>query len=296
MYIYIDESGLFRKLGADENAVSCVAALVVPGSQRDTLLARYLELRPRVGITDHVTGGSLKPQQVAAVVALLLEFDAILLVSLIEMADHDDAELEKYKRRQADAFVAGITRDHHPSLVQELCNLSHDCGALSTQLFVQSVATTHLVEEVIRTATIYYSQRKPTELGDFRWIIDTKGNNQSYERLWSLTILPALQWRFMKTPLGFVKDFDYSAFRRFRVREMPSLVPAAEPAASAAPERRPSGAPQHRPPSARTSRKWCKGYCEQGLLPSSTGLTTQAVRALIKISVAISIYATSSTN
>lgn len=216
MHIYVDESGNFRRLSEKADQVSCLGGLVLPTEHREEIFSRYASLRKTLGISGHVTGGRLTAEQVDAVVRLLLPYEPLLIVHAIEMAHHPDDVIRRRKELQAEAFVANITRDFSPLVVQEMCNLRDAYRRLPDQLFVQAEITNSLIEKILRTVIIYYALRSPSELSEFHWIIDTKRDHR-YEELWSLTILPALDWRLSKKPLGFLKGCDYSGFSRFTV-------------------------------------------------------------------------------
>src|SRR5439155_26402891 len=84
------------------------------------------------------------------------------------------------------------------------------------QLYVQFVLTNHLLAQVLQDSTLYYAQRKPQELGDFRWIIDAKDQAVTpYEDLWSKMVMPFLQSKFLAEPFIMLKQADYSAFEQF---------------------------------------------------------------------------------
>ena len=172
MYIYIDESGPFRKHSNKPDQVSCLGGLVLPSKHRDEIFAIYTSLRERLGIKEHVRGSSLTAAQVAAVVEILLPFEPLLIIQAVEMAHHPDPSIQQRKELQAEQFVANITRDFSPLVVQEMHNLREAYRGLSNQLFVQAEVTTSLVEEILRAVTIYYCQRAPEELAEFRWVID----------------------------------------------------------------------------------------------------------------------------
>ena len=83
----------------------------------------------------------------------------------------------------------------------------------SYPLYVQAILTIELIANVLQKATLYYAQRKPNELGRFKWVIDAKDEAITpYEDLWSKIVLPFLESRSLSEPIRLLKQADYSAF------------------------------------------------------------------------------------
>lgn len=214
MHIYIDESGTFQPTPGTKNSVSCLCAVIVPDAQHVELMSRYEELRISWGAIGEVKGSALNEGQTNSLIELLLQYDVVLEACAIELGNHSADGVATFKHLQADAIVAGVQRDFSAGLAQELHNLSTEYRSMSNQLFVQSVAYTRLVELTLRDATLYFCQRRPVELGSFAWIVDSKNDNR-YEQIWSLAVMPALEWRFLQEPLIFLEGCDYTAFATF---------------------------------------------------------------------------------
>jgi hypothetical protein len=86
------------------------------------------------------------------------------------------------------------------------------------QLFVQAHLTIELVEGVIQTATLYYSQRVHEELGRFNWLVDRKdGEVTAMEKMWTTMIVPVGQRHALDAPLITLTEGDYTHFDRFRL-------------------------------------------------------------------------------
>jgi hypothetical protein len=102
---------------------------------------------------------------------------------------------------------------------------------MPAQLYTQSIAMTRLARNVIQVSTLYYSQRKPSELSTFDWIIDAKNENTSnYEQWWS-TLIPAfLESAFLKNELIFLKGANYKYFNQyFQSTELPDHLKGIKP-------------------------------------------------------------------
>jgi hypothetical protein len=119
---------------------------------------------------------------------------------------------------QADGLFDHITRDHHPNLIQELLGYQASMKALPEQLFLQVFCIWELIPRLVETATMYYAQRRPSELGSFVWRVDAKDRSvTSMERLWTILIGPVIMAKSDVSPMGMIPAADYSYYERFDV-------------------------------------------------------------------------------
>jgi hypothetical protein len=75
-----------------------------------------------------------------------------------------------------------------------------------------------LLTQLLERSTMYYSTRRPEELGEFNWVVDAKGNTQTpneWEQWWSKFIPLALQTRSFQQPFKQIPLGDYSHMERF---------------------------------------------------------------------------------
>ncbi len=96
--------------------------------------------------------------------------DVVLEFLAIDMAWHTNSGLTEFKHHQAHKLVESLTAEHQPTLVAEMKELSQLLDGTPNQLFVQAFLTMELVDRAVQTATLYYSQRIPEELGQFDWL------------------------------------------------------------------------------------------------------------------------------
>ena len=237
MYIYIDESGIFRNPMERDNLVSSVAALAIPESVHDEIIEKFVELTSRwdTGSTKELKGSSLDEDQVSQIVTLLDRFDVILVPCLVDLGLHTEEDVTAHKYGQADGVTRKLTSDHHPNLVSEAKELADRILSLPDQLYLQAVTLTEAVSRMIQASTLRYSQSNPAELAAFRWRLDAKDEGQTeYEEVWSMTVMPLLQSKSIREPWIFLREGDYSSFRRFDVTpEMTEhLIPLVGPDAS----------------------------------------------------------------
>jgi hypothetical protein len=221
MDIYIDESGPFLTSPNRPHRVSAVVALVIPSARSDELFVQFARCVSRWGLTTEVKGSRLSEPQIAEVIALLSSFDTVVEIQPIDMSMHDPGHIADYRRAQAQGIVEHLTSEHRPNLVRQVHSLKDACMSVPDQLFVQLALTIALISEVYQTATMYYAQRLPEELGAFHWVVDAKDSvPTTVEELWSTLLLPMMQSRSFSRPFVLLKGADYSHFRRFEIREM----------------------------------------------------------------------------
>jgi hypothetical protein len=172
-------------------------------------------------IPGEAKGRELNESQIAAVVDLLDRYDAIAEMILIDMAGHTPSELSAYQVAQADRITANITPEHQPAVVESLRRLRDECLELSSQLFIEAFLIIRLIDAAIQTATLYYVQRAPEELGRFSWVVDRKGKSiTAAESLWKALMLPMMESASFRKPLVKLVGADYSVFdARFEICE-----------------------------------------------------------------------------
>ena len=102
MHIYIDESGIFRKPADKDNVASCLAALVIPSSNKVKLIKEFLGMSedwPRE--KGEIKGRLLDEDHIAEVVALLQRYDALLEINAIDLGLHTEQEITEFKNNTA---------------------------------------------------------------------------------------------------------------------------------------------------------------------------------------------------
>lgn len=214
MKIYIDEAGAFLAPRTQPFSYSLVLALIVPSALEDDLFYEFLRLRdtwPAHGV--EVKGSSLDESQAAGVVDLAVRYDLLVEFAALDMATHPPSLVDEFKARQAEAVTAHVTLGHHPDMVSHLERIARTIHNMSNQLFLQSFVTIELVFKTIQTATLYFVQRQPKELGDIALIIDRKNRTLTQmEETWATLILPMSEAHFAKKPLTCIIEADYSHF------------------------------------------------------------------------------------
>jgi hypothetical protein len=226
VHIFIDESGVFLP-SAERPGISVVGALVIPEERRERIWRMYSALRNSLRKErGEVKGKLLKEGDFEAVIDLLRRNEALLNLVAIDLNMHESADIAAHRCDMAECFTRGLTSAHHPSQHAYANDLAMKLGALNDQLYVQSIAMIQLVWNTLEEALGYYSQRRPRELGEFRWSIDAKGDEgqTDWERLWAEIVSPILQAKSVETPQLLVQEGDYSHMQRFS-RDRPTWLP-----------------------------------------------------------------------
>lgn len=190
-----------------------------------SLERKYVKLRPTLPQDNgEVKGRLLNESQVAKVVSLLFEHSAIFEATCIDLGTHSKETLEDYQRKQAHGITAELTDEHPRWLKDQAWQWRRDYEELSLPLVVQTEINFRLVKRIIEHGTMYFSQRRPEELGAFNWVIDAKGTSQEptkWESWWSNFIMPALQNRALRDPFKSVTFGDYTHMERFQGKLSP---------------------------------------------------------------------------
>jgi hypothetical protein len=117
-------------------------------------------------------------------------------------------------------MTSGLTDHHKESLKAQVWEYRKRFEAFKLPLMVQTAVTFELFPRLIEFAMMYYSTRRPEELGAFHWIIDAKGTMQTpseWEEWWSQMIMPFLQTRSFREPYKHLPIGDYTHLKRFEI-------------------------------------------------------------------------------
>lgn len=226
--IYVDESGTFAVPASPRRRVCCLAGLVLPSKNEGEIFFEFLRLKDCWGLpAGEVKGSGLNETQVAAVLSLLSLGGAMVHIIATDMKQYSSAELDETRTDQADRLLKDVSPGTH--IYEKLHGLRDSWLRTSNQLFLQSMLTIFLVEELLQTATLFFVLRRPDELGSFKWRFDAKDRSiTESERVWSELVMPLLQTRSIEKPHMTVAGEDYSHFRAFQVDETTAEGPVKE--------------------------------------------------------------------
>lgn len=225
MHIFLDETGSFA-LGTFPSP-SLIGALIVPDSRLRSLEKEYQKVRKTLPKDKgEVKGRLLNEMQVAGLIPLLRHHEVLLELVAIELGAHTEGGLKEHRVESAKALTQNLTDEHTETLKKEVFSLKKQLEELSLPLFVQSHLTFQLIRTVIELAGMYYSQRRPGELGQFNWVVDAKGTLDTpteWELWWSTIIMGVLQTMTIREPIKAIPVGDYSHMKRFEMEPSPWL-------------------------------------------------------------------------
>lgn len=225
MHIFIDETGTFTGIG-QVSAPSLVGALIIPDTKTEEVRKRYEKIRANLPKEKgEVKGRLLAAPQVNKVVEMLRRNEVLFEAVMIDLGMHTEKGLLEHRRQQAEKFTANLTDEHHANIHAGVRKLRAQLEDMPMQQYVQSVVNFELLTSVLKNSTLYYSQRRPKELGNFHWVIDAKekqGGITKWEEWWAFCVQFMMQAKSMKEPAPLLSGADYSHFRRFFIEEPPT--------------------------------------------------------------------------
>ena len=213
MITFIDESGKF----VQADGWSVVAALTL--THGFAALARrklIAATRNWPHIDGELKGKSLDEHHLDSLVDILWRHQALLHVVAVNVGLEDADGIRRHRFIQAEKMTQHLTDEHHAELVAEVEKLRLALEAMPDQLYIQSVAMKELIWECAQNAAIYFSMRKPEELGRFEWKIDAKSptGETKQEHWWKSVLGPIFQSNPDRHQFFFLDDekADYSFF------------------------------------------------------------------------------------
>jgi len=208
--VFIDESGRF--IPGDTWSVVCALALPHQTTGRARREVAYLS-RAWEKKDGEIKGALVTPDQLKALVDCLFRLDAILHCVACDVSKHDSGQIGDHKNDQADRITRNLKGDFYPQLIEQVWALRREVERMPEQLYVQSVLMRELVCIASEELCHYFAQRKPKELGDFRWFIDAKDPTKetAQEKWWKDVLGPLIESRSKRKPLAMVDspEFDY---------------------------------------------------------------------------------------
>ncbi|WP_334069913.1 DUF3800 domain-containing protein [Acinetobacter colistiniresistens] len=220
MYIFIDESGLFRP--TDNNrACSTIGALCVPDESMEKLenalndLKKALDIESENEIKNPRPDCSSQPFElfITELKSLNCSFEALVTNISID-------ESETIVQRK-NSIIKGIEKHiEKEQLVGDELNHSMEIKSLlenlSLQLFQQVYMQCHLLVGLIEKAVNFYAKLSPQSLSSFQWRLDQKGieaNAKKFEKVFESLYLTIAVSSTLRSPMRLVagegKDFNY---------------------------------------------------------------------------------------
>jgi hypothetical protein len=167
---------------------------------------------------DELKAAELESHHLTTLVDVLYRHDSLLHAVAIDVSGHPAGVIAQHQSSQAEGITRHLTDDHYPSLRESVWELRRKLERMPEQLYAQCVAMHQLVWTIVEEAGLYFSQRRPKDLGRFEWLIDAKDPTKitSQEEWWRTVIGPMGESRSRRE--GFItgqgKEFNYTYFDR----------------------------------------------------------------------------------
>lgn len=212
MQVFIDESGSFS--GFHKGSIGVVGALAIPDGKLPFLEKKFTKLRARLPKEKgEVKGRLLNEEQINDVVAFLARNEVIFEVTALDLGLHTEEEVKAYKLKHGQEMLEKVGK-FHDSVRDEVEKASKEILSTSVPLYLQALTTFEVLHRLIGHMTMFYSQRRPQELGSIEWVVDGKEARKvtNWERWWSHYARGALSTMSKRRPAPRFENGDYSFY------------------------------------------------------------------------------------
>jgi hypothetical protein len=221
MHIFIDESGPFA--GFHAGSIGVVGALAIPDVSLTRLARKYGRIRKSLPMEKgEVKGRLLSEKQVDKVVMLLARSEAMFEVTALDLGIHTDEGVNAYKQKHGEEMLARVG-NFREDVRPEVEKASRLILETPVNLYLQALTTFDVLHRLIGHMTLFFAQRKPYELGAFKWVVDGKDPTAvtKWETWWSNYAQGALATMSNRRPAPRLEGegllSDYSYYDRFSV-------------------------------------------------------------------------------
>jgi hypothetical protein len=146
----------------------------------------------------------------------LRKLEGLAFAVAVDIGLHRREAVEHHRDAQADKVIEHQDKMIHESARRGLADLSSEIRSLPAQLYTQLICQVKLFQKILTRAPLYFVQRHPPALANFRWRLDRKAQTPTaYEKAFR-KILPALlQSMSLDDPMLMLEGADYRHFSRF---------------------------------------------------------------------------------
>lgn len=216
MNIFVDESGSFPITSA-LSSWCVIAAYVSPEGDRSNLEELVLSLRQRSpSHKSEIKLGDLPEPQYFDFLRALGNLHGIAFASATDMSLNSKEVITHHRNTQADKVIEHREKMVHESMRVSLTQLSDSIRAVPVNLYAQLVFQIKLFHEVATRSTLYFVQRSPQTLREFRWRIDQKDVVVTeYEKTFRNMLPAILQSMSIESPFLMLEGADYSHMSQY---------------------------------------------------------------------------------
>jgi hypothetical protein len=212
MHVFVDESGSFS--GFHDKSISVVGALAIPDGKLEFLARKFEKIRARLPLQNgEVKGRLLNEDQIDEIAMLLARNETLFEVTAVDLGLQNEAEVTAYKEKHGKEMLAKVD-DFHESQRAEVRKASEEIFRTSMPLYLQALTTFEVLHRLIGHMTVFFSQRRPQELGTITWIVDGKDPQKvtNWEKWWSHYAQGALATMSKRRPTPRFDAGDYSSY------------------------------------------------------------------------------------
>jgi hypothetical protein len=163
-----------------------------------------------------VKGRLLNEEQIDKVVTLLARNEVLFEITALDLGMHTEAAVLAYKQKHGEGMLAKVP-DFQEAVRAEVEQASRHILETSVPLYLQALTNFEVLHHLIGHMKMFYSQRRPAELGAFSWIVDGKDplSVTKWEKWWSHYAQGALATMSKSRPAPRLDGADYSFYDRF---------------------------------------------------------------------------------
>lgn len=215
MHIFVDESGTFTH-STDLGSWCVVAAYVALEHKRRDIHELMCRIR---AIGNHGAETKLKHLSEDQYVWFLIELrklEGLAFAVAVDVGLHRREEVAQHRDGQADKIVEHRDKMIHESARRGLDDLSNQIRSLPVQLYTQLACQLELFHKILTRAPLYFVQRHPPALANFRWRLDRKAKAPTaYEEAFRKILPKILQSMSLADPMIMLEGADYRHLSRF---------------------------------------------------------------------------------
>lgn len=221
MNIYIDESGSFATAPAP-GAWNVVAALAAPEATRRGLerAVHQMKTRSRRLKGKETKIGDIGEQEYVKFIGDLARLEIAVFCVATDAGRHGNEEVVRHQKDQVESLLEHIDKMKHEGGRKGVLQLASQLEKLPPQLYVQLFCQIFLMFDVVSRVILYFVQRNPACLREFRWRIDQKDvSRTNFEDAFEKLSPAILQTMSIEEPLMMVRGFDYSMMKKYEFKD-----------------------------------------------------------------------------
>lgn len=218
MNIYIDESGSFVSTAPNPNAWNCVVAYASPevDSRNAKILITDLKIHSGMKYSDEIKLKHTTEENYFEFLKKLGQLNGLLFV-VATNGFHNKTELiEKHRSELVISILKNKPKMRYEGGRIAVQHLSDQLSALSPQLYIQLHCQIMLLHDFVKRGIVYFVQRQPSALGNFKWRIDQKNTSKTeFEDAFEKIAPNLLQTKSLTDPMIMLIGADYSHFKKY---------------------------------------------------------------------------------